>query len=218
MATVPLKKMSEEQVWSKRLSILVVGKTGTGKSTLIEGLFGQKVERGVLKDMASSITECNIDNNGVPLRILFWSPGAYDGVFSQDEQTKKMKELMKQMDLFIYTIRMDDTRMRPDDAQTIHRLSKMFGSSLWRKGMVVLTFANRVSYLDSHHTMRRSKEHLLKRAKQWEGHIHDILTKEGIVVKDIPIVPAGHHTEPQLFAGEESWMKRTLGAVRIKFH
>lgn len=139
----------------EELDILIVGRSGTGKSTLIGSLFGSgEVERRVMEDFGvPSVTVANLVAEGMAVKALFWnSPGVYDG--TSNEHIKKMKDLLSSIDLVVYTLRMDETRMRPEDIEIMQKLTQAFGSSLWRMGILVLTFANRVSYLDDHQTMR----------------------------------------------------------------
>lgn len=192
------------------LNILVMGKAGTGKSTLIRGLFGKEARESV-KDLGTpSITTSDLKADGVLVKITFWkSPGIYDGISKDQDHVRKMKEHLDMSDLVIYALRMDDTRLRPEDIETMQKLSRTFGDDLWVKGIVALTFANRVYYLDSAQVMTRTKEHVTKRHKQWEGHIHANLREGGIseaVIRGVPIVPAGYYAELRLFPDEEPWM------------
>ncbi len=126
-----------------------------------------------------SVMVANLVAEGMAVKALFWnSPGVYDG--TSNEHIKKMKDLLSSIDLVVYTLRMDETRMRPEDIEIMQKLTRAFGSSLWRMGILVLTFANRVSYLDDHQTMRQSKEHIMKRARQWEERVHEVLIDEGV--------------------------------------
>ena len=201
-----------------KLSILVAGRPGTGKATLMSGLFGREVNKRAVEELGvPSITTSTITVDGTSVRIMFWnSPGIYDNALSEEDKVRKLGDLLDSIDVVIYSMRMDDTRMRPEDIEIMRKLTQTFGASLWSKGVVVLTFANRVNYLDKHQTMRRSKEHSTKRARQWEEHIREVLVKEGLsdgILRSIPYVPAGHSVEPQLFPGEEPWRTILMDAI-----
>lgn len=188
-----------------------MGKSGTGKSTLIRGLIGKEVERTMTQDFdVPSVTSSELNVGGDSIGVTFWtSPGISDSILHNQAQLQRMKKRLEAADLVIHTLRMDDTRLRPDDSEIIKRLSEGFGDTLWRKAVVVLTFANRVYYLDDRQRMARSKEHFLKRSAQWEGHVHELLRSGGIseaTLRGVPIVPAGYVTETRLFEGDEPWM------------
>lgn len=208
-------------VTGMKLSILVTGRPGTGKSTLMSDLLGREVNRRSVEDLeVSSISASTVQIDGVSVRTFFWnSPGIYDGALNEENKVKKLRSLLDSIDLVIYAMRMDETRMRPEDTEIMQKLTQTFGVSLWRKGMFVLTFANRVNYLDDRQTMRRSKEHSAKRAGQWEERIREVLIKEGVsdgLLTGVPYVPVGHSTEPWLFAGEEPWRSHLMTSINAR--
>lgn len=196
------------------LSLLIMGRPGTGKSTLLSGLLGKELDRVVLEGFdASSVSGSTVQIDGLTVTTVFWnSPGVHDGGLN-------MEGLLSSIDLVIYTVRMDDTRMRPGDIENLQKLTQQFGSSLWEKGLFVLTFGNRVSYLDDQQAMRRSQEYLAKRAGQWMERFQEVLINEGLargLVRSIPFVPAGHPAEPRLFPGEEPWRGRLLESISAR--
>lgn len=198
------------------ITVLVAGRSGTGKHTLVKSFFGERdLESDV--EIRSPLTGFRLVLEKVSTIVMIWSsPGLYDNFFNDEDKVKTMKELVNNLDIFLYTMRMDDTRLRPEDVLTLQQLSGAFGSKLWGKCVFVLTFANRVDYLDARQMPQRNKEHFTKRAMQWENHIREILENKGIprsVVEEIPIVPAGHHSQLRLFTDEESWLRQLVRAV-----
>jgi hypothetical protein len=209
------KEWNDISAAGKEFNILISGRAGTGKSTLMSSLLGKEIHRRAAEDLgASSITVSTAQVNNVSIKTLFWnSPGIYDNGLNE---AKKLTGFLDSIDLVIYAMRMDETRMRPEDTEIMQKLTRTFGASFWKKGMFVLTFANMVNYLDNHHTMRRSKEHSMKRAGQWEEYVRGVLSKEGIsysLLKGIPFVQAGHPTELQLFAEEKPWRNQLMASI-----
>ena len=191
----------EMNMWepNSQVSILVAGKSGTGKSTLINTLLRRDVEE--VEDMVDSdVSHGPIHNFEGPVTVVFWDS-------STEDNQEKVEERINEVDLIIFTIRMDDTRLRPEDANGIRKLSSKFLSSTrWKNVLFVLTFANKVDYLNEYQRVTRSKEHFMKRFQQWRTHIYNILQEEGVPEVDIPVIPAGHHAEPKLFNSDEDWM------------
>ncbi len=179
-----------------QLRILVTGKQKTGKTTLINGLFGGS-GRG------------SINMAGVEVIVDY--PGC------QDSENKMMKEVMEEADLVLHTVKMDDTRVRPEDIKCVQQLTADYGNDLWTKAIFVLTFANRVTHLNEHQKLVVSKELIQKRVGQWKDPFFEALKKDGIseeILRNISFVPAGHYLESKLFdSGTESWMDKVSRTI-----
>lgn len=188
-------------VGEEGLSILIVGRAGTGKSTLINGLIGREEEEELISEKYSSFKFESLNINGMPLALMFWNSPK-----QQDADSGEIKQRIEKVDLVMYVLRMDDTRIRPQDSTILRTLSRVFGRTLWSKAMFVLTFANKVEYLDGRHIPRRTKEYLNKKTLHWESFIHECLSQEGlpeVAIRDIPIVPVGHYSDLMMFEGED---------------
>ena len=186
----------------KALSILMVGRAGTGKSTLINGFIGREKKRP--SEGESSFNVESLVINGVPLTLMFWnSPKQQDAASSEIEQR------IQEVDLVMYTIRMDDTRIRPQDRATLQMLSELFAHTLWSKTIFLLTFANKVEFLDQNQVPQRTKGYLTKKSQMWVRFIHECLSQGGLTeaeLRDIPIVSVGHFSELKMFKNdEEDW-------------
>ena len=204
------------------LDILVIGKAGTGKSTLIKGLFGKNVEKSVTDLSLPSIASSELSVDGSSVKVTFWtSPGIYNGISEDLNRVEKMKEQISSSDLVLYVLRMDDTRLRPEDIKTMQTLSKTFGDDLWTRGIVALTFANRVYYLDREQVMTRSKQHVSERRKLWEGHVYENLLEGGIsntIVRRLSVVPVGYYAEVKLFPDVEPWKNDFVRQAGLVMH
>ena len=184
---------------SRRLNVMVIGKHGSGKSSFVDSVFD-----GADIPVVDTVTS-GVSKNGV--KIKMWE-------FSQ--LTHEIVELLGSMDLVIYTLKMDDTRLRPDDIDMVQRLSKLGVPDLWEKSLVALTFANRVSSLDDKSREQRSEGSFKKKYKQWKDGICKVLSEIGLddeVVRRISFIPAGHSTQPRLFG--EPWMSNFVKCLLV---
>lgn len=109
-------------VWNnqRELKILVTGKTGQGKSTLVNGLLG-------IKDAQEGAghTGCTTEVNryaktieGVPIKV-FDSPGLQDGTDNEEEYISKMKKECQELSLVLYCTKMTNTRLTSDDKNAV---------------------------------------------------------------------------------------------------
>ena len=136
-----LEEQAREWKQGSSVNIMLVGKRGTGKTTLAQTFFANS-EFGNTEDSSKSMTVHVTSRNGVQVRLGFWDAAG----------TKpQLEDVLKNIDLVIFTVKMDDTRYRPEDRELLEKASKSFGNNhhLWSKTMVALTFANRVRYVDS---------------------------------------------------------------------
>ena len=200
---------SQADSWDahSHLNVVVIGRSGTGKSTLARSLFGAEAESGACNNVPFS--ECSVSTNGVQVNLMFWSPRA---------NLEQIEQVLDTVDLVIFTLRMDDTRWRPEDGDMLQNLSEKFGERLWKKAIVALTFANRVTYLDDSAREHRSRKYLTKRNVMLQGHIQQYLTKNDVDVDFIPLVPVGHYADPaKLFEeDEEPWMSYLMKCILVK--
>ena len=130
----------------KHISILLTGKTGVGKSRLVNALVGQPVaQEGQKKDpCTSTVTSYMSDMEGIEVRI--WdSPGLQDGTSNDELYLEDLtKKLHQGMDVMIYCLKMDDRRFHEEDKRAMRTLTRAFGKELWKNAVIALTFANNV--------------------------------------------------------------------------
>ena len=130
----------------KKLNILITGKTGVGKSRLVNALVGKYVAKeGDDKQSCTAVeTPYVADIEGI--EVVIWdSRGLQDGTDNDEDYLNSLKDINLEsggFDIVIYCHKMDDTRFRRDDKDAIRMLTSSFGKDLWKKTVVALTFAN----------------------------------------------------------------------------
>ncbi len=183
------------------LKILVVGKHGIGKHTLVTELFGDEGQKCSI-DGSSTCDKFNI--NGVSSQVLILDSPSLNS------------HLFERLDLVIFAIRMDDTRYRGDDQEML----KALPLNSWSKGMIVLTFANRVTFVDPDTGKeRQSKEHMMKKAKDWENSTHGTLRDKGVphsVLSEMPFISVGHPSKFELYDNAESWKTSLIKCMIVR--
>ena len=206
----------QAEYWSATdcVSILVTGRSSSGKHYLVRGLLGKASQHSSY----SNIPQSKIFKRGICFRVSFWSlPELNDA-----EYWNAVKKMLRNLDLVVYAVRLDDIQLGPEDVYNLRRLTREFGERLWEKAMVALTFANRVTYLNERQVVIRSKAFSKSRANRFRTRISNILTEEGrvtrAVVNNLPVVPAGHLKEARLFEGEEPWASQILRCAIIRLN
>ena len=204
---ISLKQLQNTSL-TPQLKILVVGKHGIGKRTLVAELFGERQECSGDNQVYSSDTRCDqFSINGVSIEV-----------FISDTPHLKSHHL-KMLDLVLLAIRMDDTRYRGDDQEVLEVLTRRTGPSVWSRGMLALTFANKVTFLDEAGMERQSKEHLMRKARHWVNSVHGTLRNEGVaqaILSEVPAVPVGHPSKVQLYDDTESWKTALIKCMIVR--
>ncbi|XP_011406553.1 PREDICTED: uncharacterized protein LOC105314214 isoform X1 [Amphimedon queenslandica] len=230
---------------SQGLRLLVTGKTGEGKSALINGLLGAKVavEGADSERCTAKVQEYKAELEGVPVTV-FDSPGLQDGTEMENEYLEDMKKKCKTLNLVLYCTRMTNNRLKEEDKHAILKLTAAFGQNFWKHTVLVLTFANREDversderdedegpepdYADEESWKELGKKRFKGRLKKWEESFHkfliDVVGVHEDIVERILVVPAGDHRvtrknkEPYRLPDRDDWFKELWLAsiLRVK--
>ena len=205
---------------SKEVNIFITGKTGVGKSTLVNGLVGDKLakEGDTLDPETAEVTSYEKkfewqENDSVTVKV--WdSPGLQDGTSNEAQYLADMKEKCSDMDIWIYCVSLMETRFEEDDEDVtaMKKLTEIFGKRMWENSLFILTFANLAQDMDAEilEAEDGQKPELFKAMIQaWkESVVSTLVTHVGVdeaIANRIEIVPAGYSIEPALL-DRDHWL------------
>ena len=183
---------------NKALTILITGKTGSGKSSLINGLVGKIVT--VEGEELTAATQ-HVSGYGFCVRdvkfLVVDSPGLQDLEQDDTETLDTIKrELVKvssSFDLVIYCIDMTNKRVDGSERRAIIHLTECFGERVWENAVFTLTFANKVEQPPGY--KGKLVEFFKKRQKDFKKLLEDTLIKANVsekVAEKVPVIPAGY--------------------------
>ena len=170
----------------RTLGIVVLGESGVGKSSLVNGLLGKEVAIvGKKLDSATSkLEKYELLVSGI--NVTVWDTPGF-GIEEEDVDVATMRQIKAQckIDLFLFCVKMSDTRwpMRHDKF-TVEMMAEVFGKKIWQYCQFVLTFANKVE-----NDLGAFKETI----SLFEGKLVDALTTKGSMApgQKVNIVPTG---------------------------
>lgn len=128
------------------LNILVIGKSGVGKSATINSIFGEdKAVTNAFQPGTTGLREVQGKLDGIPVRILD-TPGLRSSLMEQSTNRKilsSIKKLMKNFspDVILYVDRLDLQTRDLNDLPLLKSVNNYLGSSLWSQTILTLTHA-----------------------------------------------------------------------------
>ena len=140
---------------------------------------------------------------------VFDTPGLADATGNDEEYLRKIKEKVKDFDLFLFCTEMSSIRFRTDDLETMKKLTAALGQQLWDHALVVLTFANEVPVSPSKKAKNiPEKDVFNNRVLGFKKAIKRALITIEVpeeTVNKVPFAPAGDLSEPRL-PDRDDWM------------
>ena len=202
---------------SNSVNMFVTGKTGVGKSSLINGIVGKDVaEEGLTLDRGTAIVK-DYSFKYHDVDITIWdSPGLQDGLDKEKEYILDMQQKgCANCDLMLYCVKMDDSRFRKEDHDAIRKLTIGLGKNIWKHAIFVMTFANRVHAqpergrkFTPQEDKKRKYDFYKQHIKEWKNKLSAAVKEADVDAKiaaNIPVVPAGYDGEQSL-PDRDNWL------------
>ena len=183
------------------MKILVLGRTGSGKSTLINNILGREIASVGHRPFpkTTTVSAYKEEIHGVSVTVCD-TPGLGDGSGQEKEYMEKIKVSCDNPDLVLYCLSMDNTRWHADDGEAIKLVTKVLDNKIWDHSVLVLTFADR--FVANSHPEKDTFEQ--RRIDLSKVLFKKTLENEGIKANHIRNVVSANDSIP--LPGEPDWM------------
>lgn len=136
-----------KEAYTRKFVFLLVGRTGVGKSSIINELIGEGVAPiGDFEPQTMTVEEYKLPIENANFTVID-TPGLCDDlpeIGNDIEYIKKIKQKVKHIDNILYVSPLNDTRIRSDEIRGIETITKAFGEKIWENSVIVFTFADAV--------------------------------------------------------------------------
>lgn len=223
--------------WDKSdsVNILISGRTGTGKSSLVNAILGKEAAVVGLKldPETSEVTSFEVVINGI--KVIVWdSPGLQDGLKNEVTYLNDIETKCKgNIDLLIYCVSMTTKRFMSGnrDIDSMSKLTDTLGKGIWNNAIFVLTCANKYITLiespmsDSDDKNLKVKKKFTEKLDMWRDAVkkimYDKLELPAETIEKLPFLPAGINGLPILLESSPQspwlsalWMESLLATRR----
>jgi GTP-binding protein EngB required for normal cell division len=172
----------------REISFLLVGRTGVGKSSAINSLFGSEVAPTGRFEPKTKDVKIYKHNHGGRIFNIIDTPGLCDDLpeaGNDDEYIAKMKKTVQSVDSLWYVSELCATRVTSDEKRGIKLLNNAFGKEVWSRSVIIFTFSDRVKRADF-------AEVLTQRTKLLRAEISKYIGEEALKVPVVAISNVRH--------------------------
>ena len=206
--------IKSEQLRQRRYSvkILVIGLTGVGKSSLVNAMMGDIVaqsQAGAKACQAKIVCHRGV-HDSIKIKIYDTAGFGETGI----PEKKILKNIAentprKGYDLILIAIRMDN-RLADNAKKMLSSLGRLMDPEMWKRTIVVLTFANfLVSQLNHDYQDAIKKEGIKfeveRKTQEFKQVFKQLTGKDWELVNEIPFVLAGRK-EPRELPTDNDWL------------
>ena len=134
-----------ERAAREKFTVLLIGRTGMGKSSTINSLMGKEIAKvGDWAPTTASVNTYEGEAFGIRFTVVD-TPGLCDALEEEgndDKYLKMINDKRIKADCVFFVTRLDETRITGDEKRGLKLITTAFGQNIWNNAVIVFTFAN----------------------------------------------------------------------------
>lgn len=147
VASIIVKEIKRQLRQNRKLTFMLVGRTGVGKSSTINSLLGEKVAPvGKYRPTTMEVETYPHEHSGTKY-VVVDTPGLCDDlpeVGNDARYIAEIKDQVEQVDTLWYVTGLDDTRLSGDEKRGIKLITEALSPDIWGRAVIVFTRADKV--------------------------------------------------------------------------
>ena len=191
------------------VKLLVIGQTGSGKSTLINTLLGRYIASvgDELEPETETVSVYKEEINDVSVTACD-TPGLRDASGKEKNYMNKINSSCDNPDLVLFCLRMDTTRWQDDDTEAIKIVTEHLGKDIWKHSVLVLTHADKI--INSDIPLKQQIDFFDKKKSKLKEKFINAINNAGAPVHSIPVAVSAKLKCGEYLPGVKNWMSELL--------
>lgn len=137
-----------EQAKGKTFTLLLIGRTGMGKSSTVNSLIDAEVAAvNDLKPCTASVSVYEKNLHGATIRVID-TPGLCDDIPQVGNDSKYVEMIRHKVpyniNAVLFVTRLDENRVEASEKRGLQLITQAFGPQLWKKAVIVFTHSGNI--------------------------------------------------------------------------
>ncbi len=195
---------------------MACGASGTGKSTLLNGICGQQIFQVTSFGEEAHVTKCEIAKGSN--KLILTEVSGFKGGTGEDAHLENIKKECEDVDIMIYCVSVSSPRIRlGNELTTLKNLKSVLDEKVCEQCVIALTFANTIvakieaGGVKSPNSIKEKFDEIIEK---WKRKVLEVFSQAEIENSRLSVVCTGIATKLHLLAKDPlPWLSTFWNAI-----